>query len=176
MEAARLYAALVDADPSAPAMTFGRDRTMAFWFRRMAHETLVHRVDAEQAHGYQSAVDLDLAVDGVAELFDVYITGYPEWASLHPSEDVVRVETGEREWTVRIGKFIGSRKGKEFVLPTTMLEPDAVPQVVVSGEPDQVLLWMWGRAPISDVAVTGNGATAERFRAVCARRETAGGR
>lgn len=176
LEAARLYGALADADPSAPAMTFGRDRTMAFWFRRMAHETLVHRVDAEQAHGYQSTVDLELAVDGVAELFDVYLTGYPEWASLLPGEDVVRVETGGRDWTVRIGKFIGSRKGNDYELPATMPEPDAAPHAVVSGEPDHVLLWMWGRAPIEDVVVAGDIDVARRFRATCARRETAGSR
>ena len=108
-EAARLYEVLQAADPAAPAATFGRDKTVAFWHRRMAHETLVHRVDAEQAHGYESAVDPELAVDGVAELFDVFATGYPKWASFRPGNTVVRIETGGRSWTVRLGESFGNQ-------------------------------------------------------------------
>lgn len=175
-EAARLYEVLAAADPAAPAMTFGSDRTVAFWIRRMAHETVVHRVDAEQAHGYESEVDPELALDGVAELFDVYITGYPEWARFQPGDEVVAVETIDRSWTVRLGRFVGSKKGRDYVLPTTVFETEAEPAAVITGDPDRVLLWMWGRAPIEDIAVTGDILVAERFRATCARRETAGGR
>ncbi len=175
-EAARLYEALAAADPAAPAMTFGNDRTVGFWIRRMAHETLVHRVDAEQSFGYESAVDPELAVDGVVELFDVFVAGYPDWAQWRPRNSVVRVETVDRSWTVRLGRFVGSRKGRDYVLPTTVLEPDAEPNTVISGDPDRVLLWMWGRAPITDVDVTGDISVAGRFRATCARRETSSGR
>ena len=175
-EAVRLYEVLAAADPAAAAMTFGEDKTVAFWIRRMAHETLVHRVDAEQAHGYESTIDPELAIDGVAELFDVYVTGYPKWASLRPSDEVVRVEVGEQSWTVRLGKFVGSRKARDYVLPTTMFEPNAEPNAVITGEPDRLLLWMWGRAPIDDVTVSGELAVAEHFRSICARQETSGGR
>ncbi len=175
-ESVRLYETLAAADPNAPAVTFGSDKTVAFWIRRMAHEAVVHRVDAEQAHGYESAIDPELAVDGVAELFDVFITGYRPWASFDPGEDVVRVEVADRSWTVRLGRLVGSRRGRDYDLPTTVLEPEATPGAVVTGEPDRMLLWMWGRAPISDVTVAGEFELAERFRATCAQRETSGGR
>ena len=175
-ETTRLYEALAAADPATPAVTFGRDRTMAFWFRRMALETLVHRVDAEQAHDYESAIDPELAADGVAELFDVYVTGYPSWASFYPGDDVVRIEVAGRAWTVRVGRFVGSKGERDYDLPTTVPEPEADPDVMVTGEPDRVLLWMWGRASIADVTVTGEVAVAERFRAACAARETQGAR
>lgn len=172
--AAHLYQALESADPSAPANTFGRDRTVGFWFRRMAHETLVHRVDAEQAHGYESGVDPDLAVDGVAELFDVFVSGHPVWARFQPGEDVIRIDLADRSWNVRLGKFIGSKSGRDYVVRTTMEESGAEPGAVVTGEPDRVLLWMWGRAPIDDVTVTGDPDVADNFRATCARRQVQG--
>ncbi|MCP3998203.1 MAG: maleylpyruvate isomerase family mycothiol-dependent enzyme [bacterium] len=168
-EAARLYEVLAAADPAAPAATFGRDKTVAFWFRRMAHETLVHRVDAEQAHGYESTVDPELAVDGVAELFDVFATGYPKWASFRPSADLVRVETAERSWAVRLGESFGTKDGRDYNKPTSILEPEGEPITVISGEPDRVMLWMWGRAPIEQLTVAGDLDAAERFRRVCVR-------
>jgi uncharacterized protein (TIGR03083 family) len=172
-EADRLYQALSVAEPKAPANTFGRDRTMGFWFRRMAHETVIHRVDAEQAHGYESAVDPGLALDGAAEVFDVFITGCPSWAHFQPSADVVRVEVGDESWTVRLGKYVGSRRGIDYAVRTTMLVDDA-PDAVITGDPDRVFLWMWGRAPIGDVAVTGRSEVADKFRATCARRQVQG--
>ena len=168
-EAGRLYEVLAAADPAAPAVTFGRDKTVAFWFRRMAHESLVHRVDAEQAHGYESSVDPELAVDGVAELFDVFVTGYPKWASFRPNGDVVRVETADRTWTVRLGEAFGSRDGREYKKPTSVLDADAAPDTTITGGPDRVMLWMWGRAPIEQVTVAGSLDAAKRFRQVCVR-------
>ncbi|MDJ0952352.1 MAG: maleylpyruvate isomerase family mycothiol-dependent enzyme [Acidimicrobiia bacterium] len=174
-EASRLYEVLSVADPETPAMTFGPDQTVAFWIRRMAHETVVHRIDAEQAHGYESAVDPQLAIDGVWELFDVYITGYPDWAEFHPGDDVVRVVVGDETRTVRLGRFTGAKNDRDYDLPTTIFSTDD-PHAIVSGYPDRVLLWMWGRAPLDDVNVSGDVATARRFRTACAARETAGSR
>ncbi|MGC0381054.1 uncharacterized protein (TIGR03083 family) [Streptomyces sp. SAI-129] len=42
---------------------------LAFWARRQAHETAVHRIDAESARGGEpTGVGVDFAVDGVDEL------------------------------------------------------------------------------------------------------------
>ncbi len=166
-EASRLCRVLAAADPSAPATTWAEEQTVGFWIRRMAQETVVHRVDAEQAHGYESAVDPELAVDGVAELFDVFITGYPDWGEYMAGDSVVRVETGGRSWTVRLGRFVGTKNGRDYDLPTTMPEPDAEPGAVVSGDPDRVLLWMWGRAPVADVTVAGDVNLAHELRKAC---------
>ncbi len=168
-EAARLYEALAIADPEAPAVTFGKDKTVAFWIRRMAHETVVHRVDAEQAHGYESVIDPELASDGVSELFDVFATGYPSWAEFYPSPDVARVEVADRSWTVRLGEYVGIKNGVEHRKSTSVLEREAHPGAVISGDPDRVMLWMWGRASIEDVTVTGQLAVAEHLRRACIR-------
>ena len=70
----RLVADLRDADPSVPVWTWSGTKTMAFYFRRMAHETTVHRVDAELAAGVPVApVAAESGCDGIDELIDLVI-------------------------------------------------------------------------------------------------------
>lgn len=45
-----------------------------FWARRQAHETTMHRVDAEQAAGQVSPIDPALAADGVDELLTGFVS------------------------------------------------------------------------------------------------------
>ncbi|MEA3511797.1 MAG: maleylpyruvate isomerase family mycothiol-dependent enzyme, partial [Actinomycetota bacterium] len=69
---ARVLDVLSVHDPAESVWTwFDPDQTVGFWYRRLAHETLIHRIDAEQAHGYQSMVDEALASDGVDEALNV---------------------------------------------------------------------------------------------------------
>ena len=65
--------ALAGADPDEAVWTWTGQSTMAFYFRRMAHETAVHRWDAEVAFGSPGPIDSDLATDGVSELFEVVL-------------------------------------------------------------------------------------------------------
>ena len=52
---------------SDPVWTFDGLRPASFWARRMAHETAVHRADAEIAVGRQPELESDLAVDAIDE-------------------------------------------------------------------------------------------------------------
>ena len=52
---------------SDPVWTFTGSRPASFWARRMAHETAVHRADAEITVGRQPEIDADIAVDGIDE-------------------------------------------------------------------------------------------------------------
>jgi uncharacterized protein (TIGR03083 family) len=45
----------------------GRPAPAAFWIRRMAQETVIHRCDAEAAAGLPSVIDAALAADGIDE-------------------------------------------------------------------------------------------------------------
>jgi uncharacterized protein (TIGR03083 family) len=64
----QLLAALADASPDdvfwawAPA-----PNALAFWARRQAHETAIHRLDAEQAAGVNTPFDTRQAADGIDE-------------------------------------------------------------------------------------------------------------
>jgi uncharacterized protein (TIGR03083 family) len=59
-----------DVDPDAPMWAWGADQHARFWPRRMLHETVVHRADAELALGREPAVSSQVAVDGIDELLD----------------------------------------------------------------------------------------------------------
>ena len=59
-----------DADPDAPMWAWGADQHARFWFRRMLHETTVHRADVEIATGRQPRIDAAAAADAVDELLD----------------------------------------------------------------------------------------------------------
>ena len=56
--------------PDSPAPSWYKpERTVAFWMRRMAQETVIHRIDAElAAGGAVSPVPADIALDGVDEV------------------------------------------------------------------------------------------------------------
>ncbi len=82
----RSYAALTEQfaarRPEEHAFTwYGPDQSVGFWIRRMAQETVIHRVDAELAAGSQiAAIPADLAADGIDELLVIFVQyGTTNW-------------------------------------------------------------------------------------------------
>ncbi|MFI1967930.1 maleylpyruvate isomerase family mycothiol-dependent enzyme [Streptomyces cinnamoneus] len=69
--AATLVATLREAGPDARVWTFGGEQPAAFWFRRMAHETVIHRADAFAAVGSPFAVAPEVAADCLDEWLDM---------------------------------------------------------------------------------------------------------
>lgn len=155
----RSYRELVgefDARPVAEraAHWYEPDPTVGCLLRRMAHETLIHRVDAELAAGTgPSAVPDDLAVDGVDEVLHVMLAymsqGWPKAFEDLPERGeapAVLVAAGSASWLLiptPTGVTVGSGGAADGV-------------ATVSGDPQAVLLWLWGRQPDSGVAVTGD--------------------
>ena len=69
-----MLAALDASQPGDPCWNWtGADFTAAWVLRRQAHEAAVHRWDAEAVAGDPMAIDVDLAVDGIDELLDVFL-------------------------------------------------------------------------------------------------------
>jgi uncharacterized protein (TIGR03083 family) len=69
-----LIDALTSADADTPVWNWsGNSQTASFWARRMAHESAVHRYDAQRAHGVAQPIDTDLATDGLDEMVDVLL-------------------------------------------------------------------------------------------------------
>ncbi|MEO6651594.1 MAG: maleylpyruvate isomerase family mycothiol-dependent enzyme [Ilumatobacteraceae bacterium] len=65
---------LRDIDPEAPTWhPFPVDHLAAVWPRRQAHETAIHRWDAERAVGIDATIDAALASDGIDEYFEIVI-------------------------------------------------------------------------------------------------------
>jgi uncharacterized protein (TIGR03083 family) len=165
--ASELSRVLAAADPTAPAITFVEERTVGFWMRRMAHETLVHRVDAEQAHGYESFVDPALAIDGVAELLEVLVPNFSGGGEFQPGDEEVTVATGDRRWMMQLGEYVTRQAGETTVRARAIVVDHGSPQATLSGDPDRVMLWLWGRAPLEDITIEGDREMAQRLRAAC---------
>jgi uncharacterized protein (TIGR03083 family) len=151
-------AALLDAmrtvDPATPVWTFSRsDRTATFWHRRMAHETVVHRVDAEQATGAVGPLDPALVLDGIAESLEVFVPlmarreNDPATATVH-----LHATDVEGEWLVTLG-------GNTVAVEHGHAKGDAA----VRGTAGDLYLWLWGRVPLDRLEVFGDPAVAERL-------------
>lgn len=148
---------LVDALESAPAdlecwSFFAAPSPLAFWARRQAHETTVHRIDAESARGGAlSPVAAAHAVDGVDELLRGFHAGpRSKVRSAAPRTLRVRATDAAAVWTVRLSAEP----------PQTVREDAAVAQSPAdcewSGTAEELYLSLWNRLPLTALTVTGD--------------------
>jgi len=143
-----------------PSLTwFGPEQTVGFWIRRMAQETVVHRIDAQLGAGQPVTAAPDgLAIDGVDEVLKRFLEyGAGEWPAEYrgvegghlagaDGKDAIVVTAGPSSWTVRpTPDSVGVADGG-----------DSAPRAVVSATPDEMLRWLWGRADDSVITVTGD--------------------
>ena len=151
--------------PQAPAATwFEPEQTVGFWIRRMAQETVIHRVDAELAAGAPiGPIAEDLAVDGIDEVLERFLAyGSHRWVedfkpSLPDHElPPVLVATDGYGWLVR-----ATPEGASIEIATPRAEAPAT----VSGDPVPLLLWLWRRRA-EGVDLDGDGELIERLRAL----------
>jgi uncharacterized protein (TIGR03083 family) len=137
--------------------TFGADTTVRFWLRRMALEVAVHRYDGEQAHSDVTAIPDDLAVDGIDEMLRVMLGGpwwdSDEWQTEYPIDAVVAIESGGVRW-------LGDLRQRSVTISTG----DGVAVATVSGAPESVFLWLWGRVDDSAVEFAGDRSVIAAFR------------
>ncbi|AXE84009.1 maleylpyruvate isomerase family mycothiol-dependent enzyme [Streptomyces sp. Go-475] len=127
---------------------------LAFWTRRQAHETAVHRVDAESARGAGiTALSPDFATDGIDELLRGFHARDRSRVRT-PEPRVLRVRTDDTgaAWTVRLSS--------EPPVTTPGAAGDA--ECELSGPAEQLYLALWNRAPLP--SVTGDRALAELWR------------
>jgi len=142
--------ALEAADPTAQVWAWAGDGTVGFYLRRMHQETLVHRVDAEQAADMDSIIDAGSAADGVDELVRVL---FPAKAPAPPSGSLHLHQTdGAGEWMLRsvdgqISVSVGHEKG------------DAA--IRASGA--DLLLSLWERRPIDGLEIFGDRSIAQEW-------------
>ena len=152
------------------------DQTVGFWVRRMAQETVVHRVDAELGAGVPIApIPADLALDGIDELLVAFLAyGSQAWAEefegiLGPAAgSQMQVSAGGRAWRVEIsadGVTVSGASGDSGT-PTDAAEPAVAGIASVTGEPDDVLLWLWNRAGDGVVTTAGDPTALAAFRRV----------
>lgn len=151
---------LAASDPATAIWTWDpEDRSVGFWYRRMAQETLIHRVDAEQAHGPVSPIDTDLALDGIDEILNLFIGGVEDWGTLEMRDETVRLSADGRVWTVRSAAFSGTSPGGREYRDLQMFVPshgDDLPDATIEGDAAAVDLWLWGRGTLDELVVIGD--------------------
>ncbi|WP_212914487.1 maleylpyruvate isomerase family mycothiol-dependent enzyme [Streptomyces sp. TS71-3] len=128
---------------------------LAFWARRQAHETTIHRMDAESARGTQAdGVGAELAVDGIDEL----LAGFHQRSVSKVRTDTPRVlrvratDTGDT-WTVRL-----SSEAPVTERGSTTAEAECE----LAGPATELYAALWNRRPVP--TVTGDHALAELWK------------
>jgi uncharacterized protein (TIGR03083 family) len=150
-------AKIADLDPARATWTWahpdGGDSAQ-WYFRRLAHEILVHRLDAELGAGEVTAVDPALAADGVDEFCEVFVPVSAGVADANGETLHLHATDAECEWllTMRpegIDATPGHAKGDAAIRAGAL----------------DLLLMSWGREPLGAIEVFGDEEVVRRFRA-----------
>lgn len=150
-----VLAELAGRDPDEFAATWWWDeRTVGFWGRRMAHETAIHRVDAELAHGDPAPIDEQLALDGVDEVLRRFLAG--DWSDepfAGPPGTVVRVHSGDESWRIVMEP--------SAIVAQVDRWPNEPAHADITGDPVPLYLWLWRRGSGDSLTVDGDPGAAE---------------
>ena len=155
----RLVDALAGIDPETHVWNWSPRPDAGFYFRRMLHETSVHRWDAENAVGDTGPVGDEQGRDGVDEFFDFVLPNAQKRkrrdlpaGSLH-----LHRTDGDGEWIV-------NADGDDVVFEHAHRKGDAA----VRGPGGALFLAMWSRLSLDDasLSVVGDVATAQAWAAL----------
>lgn len=126
-----------------------------FWARRLAHETAVHRVDAELAVGFGvQPFEPAFAADGIEELITGSATRFDR--SGLPGERSIALTPldANSSWTLLVGpQSLGCR-------PVAADDAD----LSVFGLASDLYCWAWNRAGTEDISLRGDLALADLWR------------
>ena len=155
-------AALVEQVTTAPLDAecwswYADGRTVGFWLRRMAQETLVHRWDVEAGTGTSSGpMDPEVAADGVDEFLDVFVATSRGLTSAPagPSMRFDTTDTGD-SWFLQLPEAGQRVVGREPVECA----------VTLRGPAEGLLLLAWGRLSPTEagVDVSGDASVMDRW-------------
>jgi uncharacterized protein (TIGR03083 family) len=138
--------ALRTTDPAEPCWSVHPDdSTVGFWLRHMAHETLIHRWDAESGAGVDIApIAPELAADGIDEYLSLYVPVARQVRS-SPAGPTFRIECTDTDatWFVELGDD-GASRITRTPLPTA---------ATLSGPAEALLLVLWRRVETEATAV-----------------------
>lgn len=147
---AALVKTLATADPALECATFmPAPSPLAFWARRQAHETAIHRADAASAAGLRPDYAADFAADGIDEL----IMGFGRRRRYQPGAvgggllRVIAADTGDA-WCIE------AHEGR--LQPRRDTGDDATDGAActVRGPASGVYLYLWNRADAESAGVT----------------------
>jgi uncharacterized protein (TIGR03083 family) len=160
--------AFLDAlDPGMPAWNWApQAKTAAFWHRRAAHETALHRWDAQLSVALADPIEAKLAVDGVAEVLDTWLLAGKR-ADTTEHFGVVRLIAADlgQEWYVRM-----RGTGIALLDTDTLLDDDVHrARAVASGSASDLMLALWGRVAFDVLDTSGDLSLLRGLRVNCDR-------
>jgi uncharacterized protein (TIGR03083 family) len=128
--------------------------TAGFLIRRMAREAAVHRADIEMAIGTPGPLDQQLALNGIDEVLTVLLPAhYDRRANDGATGRTIGVHSNQHHWRLTM-----HRSG------VTMSREQGFADAAVTGEPAELLLYLWGRRPGTIVSRTGDRTVLAAFR------------
>ncbi|HEY0871366.1 MAG TPA: maleylpyruvate isomerase family mycothiol-dependent enzyme [Acidothermaceae bacterium] len=127
---------------------------LAFWARRQAHETAIHRADAEAVGGVVSVFDTEFARDGIDEILRGFASRpRPEMQSATLK---VQLDAVPDTWVIRFGP--------RGLTVSTDAARALVADLTVSGSASSVYLWLWNRP--AEVSLVGDPRVVELWRQI----------
>jgi uncharacterized protein (TIGR03083 family) len=161
-ELAELDASLDAVDPDAPAWNWAPQAKKAlFWHRRCAHETAIHRWDAQLATGLPEPLEGKLAGDTVTEALDTFLPAGRRRAHSGAAglAHLVAHDLGQ-DWYVRL-----RADGIALLDTGTLLDDDAHPaRAAADGTASDLALALWGRIAFDVLDTAGDPALLEALR------------
>jgi uncharacterized protein (TIGR03083 family) len=143
----QLVSALLEADPDLKCWSFLPAPTpLAFWARRQAHETAIHRADAESALGARPTYPKEFAADGIDELLLGFFARPRGRLVADPPVRlaIVATDTGDA-WTMTIGPDSRSTVRERTEADTT-----------VAGLASDLYLLLWNRRDSAGFDIDGD--------------------
>jgi uncharacterized protein (TIGR03083 family) len=151
----RLVRTLETADPQIQCWSFlPAPSPLAFWARRQAHETGIHRADAQSPTGRITPFLPDLAVDGIDELLLGFFGGNGDKAAKTPTRTLyVRATDADAGWLA----FMKDRSLRHD-------GPDPMADCAVRGAASDLYLLLWNRRMADGLEVTGDRSVLDDWR------------
>jgi uncharacterized protein (TIGR03083 family) len=146
--------ALGDAGAGTNVWSWTPDATSGFWARRQAHETSIHRHDAQLAAGRPEPLDGPLAADGIDELFS--LVPYWPWAARVRGDG----ETLHLHCTDRDGEWLVKLLPDGLAVTAQHAKGDAA----VRGTASDIFLFLYGRVAPDALELFGDADLVARFR------------
>jgi uncharacterized protein (TIGR03083 family) len=151
-----VLAALGDIGAEEAVWSWTDRRDGGFYHRRMVHESVVHRWDAESAAGSPGSIDPEIAADGVDEITAVGLRFRGDGTPIeYPDGDVLLIRSdGAQRWRLRAmdGTLQVARGG----------DTGTSAAATVAGTAEDLLLYMWNRATVG-VNISGDESVAEKW-------------
>lgn len=154
-----LLAAEASASEETPVWNLGPHSPgpASFWFRRMVHETAIHRVDAERAAGAEvTELAPEVAADTISELF--FVLRYSEVPELSEAEEAAPGADDEPRLVIHL--HATDLDGAEWTCDTSariLTRKHAKGDAALRGPAWALAQWCWGRLPSNAEGIEGFG-------------------